>query len=80
MLAQVNRHPPGRDLLELKEVRREAFEFNIIMSNTLKTIFYNLIVTGHLQVLGPRLYEVPNAGIKKCEILKKNILFELETL
>lgn len=50
------------------------------MWNTLKTIFSNLIVTGHLQVLCPRLYEVPYVGIKNSEILWKNILFELDTL
>lgn len=50
------------------------------MWNTLKTIFSNLIVTGHLQVLGPRLYEVPYVGIKNSEILWKNILFELDAL
>lgn len=65
MLVQVNGLPPGRDYPELKEVRREPFEFRIIMSDILKNLFCNLIVTDHLQVLGPRLYEVPYAGIKR---------------
>lgn len=51
--------------MELKKVRREPFEFTIIMSNTLKTFFYNFIVMVHLQVLGPGHYEDPCTGIKK---------------
>lgn len=45
------------------------------MSDTLKTIFYNLIVTGHLKVPGPGLYEVPCAGIKNTKIpLKEHFI------
>lgn len=40
MLVQVNGLPPGRDYPELKKVRREAFGFTIIMSNTPKNLSF----------------------------------------